>query len=148
MIYSMLKSFKDYFKKVLYINKFRSFMYGKYGTDQLSIALMILSLILSLLLRFSLLGWLSILAYIPLGIAVFRTFSTHLEKRYQENQLFLKYWQKCSYWLSEKNQNFKDHQTYKYFKCPSCKQKLRAPRGKGKIQITCQRCKKQFFKKV
>ena len=37
---------------------------------------------------------------------------------------------------------------YAIFKCPNCKQKLRAPRGRGKIQVTCSKCRTQFIKKV
>ena len=41
-----------------------------------------------------------------------------------------------------------DMQNYVYFRCPSCSQKLRAPRGKGRIKIRCSRCGEQFNKKV
>lgn len=39
-------------------------------------------------------------------------------------------------------------ETYRYFKCPECKQKMRAPKGRGKIKVTCKNCHKQFIKKV
>ena len=38
--------------------------------------------------------------------------------------------------------------TYRYFKCPECKQKMRAPKGRGKIKVTCKHCHTQFVKKV
>ena len=31
--------------------------------------------------------------------------------------------------------------------CPTCRQKLRVPRGRGRIQISCPRCGTQFIKK-
>ena len=34
------------------------------------------------------------------------------------------------------------------FVCPTCKQKLRVPRGKGKISITCPKCATSFIKKT
>ena len=43
---------------------------------------------------------------------------------------------------------FKERNTYKYFRCPQCKQKLRAPRGRGKIQVTCQKCHHVFQTKT
>lgn len=36
---------------------------------------------------------------------------------------------------------------YKITKCPSCKQKLRVPRGKGKIVVTCRKCATKFDSK-
>ncbi len=35
---------------------------------------------------------------------------------------------------------------YKVFKCPNCKQKVRVPKGHGKIEITCPRCRANFIK--
>lgn len=37
---------------------------------------------------------------------------------------------------------------YKYFKCPKCKKEYRAPKGKGKIRVTCRECGEQFDKNV
>ena len=34
-----------------------------------------------------------------------------------------------------------------YFKCPSCGQQLRVPRGKGKITVTCRGCGASFEEK-
>lgn len=33
---------------------------------------------------------------------------------------------------------------YKIFKCPSCSQKLRVPRGRGNIIVKCKRCGIEF----
>ncbi len=37
---------------------------------------------------------------------------------------------------------------YKIYKCPKCRQKLRVPRGKGKIRISCRRCQYEFIRKT
>lgn len=124
------------------------FMYGRYGADQLTFALIILYLILSLTLtlipvplsgcwRISL--WCLLFTGCCLGIS---------RSSQAENWAFLRVWNPVKNWFKSANQNFKAHQEYKYFKCPNCKQKLRAPRGRGKIQVTCQRCRHQFIKKV
>ena len=34
---------------------------------------------------------------------------------------------------------------YQYFFCSKCRQKLRVPKGKGKIEITCPVCRNQFI---
>ena len=33
---------------------------------------------------------------------------------------------------------------YKYFLCPQCTQRLRVPRGKGRLRVTCTRCGNKF----
>jgi DNA-directed RNA polymerase subunit RPC12/RpoP len=47
----------------------------------------------------------------------------------------------------EAQDKWKEQQEYRYFVCPQCEQKLRVPKGKGKIKITCTRCKHQFIVK-
>ncbi len=37
---------------------------------------------------------------------------------------------------------------YCYFRCPDCRQRMRAPKGKGRIRVTCSHCGKQFERKV
>ena len=41
-----------------------------------------------------------------------------------------------------------ERRKYKVFICPTCKQKLRVPRGKGKISISCPKCGTSFIKKT
>ena len=45
------------------------------------------------------------------------------------------------------NQKIQYKKQYKILKCPKCKQKLRVPRGKGKITVTCKRCSHEFHAK-
>ena len=33
---------------------------------------------------------------------------------------------------------------YKHVRCTSCKQKMRVPRGKGKLRVTCPKCRTKF----
>ncbi|MCR5726512.1 MAG: hypothetical protein K6G24_03500 [Lachnospiraceae bacterium] len=40
-----------------------------------------------------------------------------------------------------------DKVTYRIFDCPMCSQKLRVPKGKGKIEITCRRCGHVFIRR-
>ncbi len=41
-----------------------------------------------------------------------------------------------------------DKRYYKYFNCPNCNQKVRVPKGKGKIEITCPKCHTSFIRKT
>ena len=116
------------------------FMAGRYGTDKLNLAILttgIVVSILSLFIRLPLVNLLLMLAsYVLLGIAIFRTFSRNTYGRYQENRRFLLLIQKS-----------KDKQ-HRYFSCPRCRQQVRVPRGKGKISISCPKCKEKFIKKT
>jgi predicted phosphohydrolase len=47
-------------------------------------------------------------------------------------------------WLLEQLKD-RDH---RYFDCPRCRQRVRVPRGKGKISISCPKCHEKFVKKT
>ena len=55
------------------------------------------------------------------------------------------------YSVMEKFRKFKfrirEKKEYHIYKCPSCGQKIRIPRGKGKISIHCPKCNTDFVKK-
>lgn len=116
------------------------FMSGRYGTDKLNSVLLWTGLVLCLLSMFMPVGWanlaLSLLAQVFMVVAVLRCFSRNTYKRYQENRRFLFLLQKL-----------KDRE-HKYFSCPKCRQSVRVPRGKGKISITCPKCREKFVKKT
>ena len=57
-------------------------------------------------------------------------------------------WEPVKKWFRFQKQKFDQRGTYKYFKCPNCKQQLRAPRGRGKIEVTCQKCHTVFRTKT
>lgn len=128
------------------MNWLKKFMYGRYGGDQLSRALLILSFILIMILGFlpkSLTG-LMFIGYIPTFLGIFRIFSRNIYKRQQENYKYLKIKNAVVAEFKQKLNRLKDSKKYKYFTCPDCKQKLRVPRGHGKISVTCPKCKKSF----
>lgn len=115
----------------------RRFMAGRYGgADQLNMTVLVICLILSVAGSLCRLPWLTLLAYIPTGWALFRCFSKNPYKRYEENRRFMQFWDRL-----------KDRQ-HRYYKCPKCRQQVRVPRGKGKISITCPKCQEKFIKKT
>ncbi len=116
--------------------KFRHFMYGRYGNDTLNTVLLILGLVLAIASNFVQLYYFGVLSYIPLFWAIFRMYSRNISRRRQENQKFLQLFNRL-----------KDR-THRYFACPKCRQKVRVPKGKGKISITCPKCHEKFTKKT
>lgn len=126
------------------MNWFRRVMIGRYGGDQLSIALIILSVLITWigqLTRIQILIW---IGNIPLWTSIFRTLSRNIPMRSMENQKFnmimspvYSRFRKIQYYV-------KESETHRRFRCPNCGVKLWVPRGKGKIIVTCPKCKTEF----
>lgn len=116
------------------------FMMGRYGTDKLNMAILgagITCTFLSMLLPMAGLKLLlTTVSYIFMFLAIFRCLSRNVYKRYEENRKFLLLLQK-----------FKD-KDHRYYNCPRCHQQVRVPKGKGKISITCPKCREKFIKKT
>lgn len=94
-------------------------------------------------------GWdaLYILSFALAILSIFRIFSKNVSKRYEENQKFLQMTAPVRSFFSAKTAGLLDLRTHRHFRCPQCKQKIRVPRGKGNIQITCPKCRHEFVKK-
>ena len=112
------------------------FMYGRNGRDQLSWALILAGILLCVISSLTDIGILYAVGYIPLVFAIYRMYSRNLEKRHQENTRFLNFFTRI-----------KDRQN-RYFSCPDCRQMVRVPRGKGRINIRCPKCGRQFIRKT
>ena len=118
----------------------RTFMVGRYGTDKLNMVILGAGLVLVLVYSFmpnalvQLVLWL--LSYVLMFWAIFRMMSRNVYKRYQENRKFLQFFDRI-----------KDRQ-HRYYDCPKCRQTVRVPRGKGKISITCPKCREKFIRKT
>ena len=115
------------------------FMQGRYGMDRLSSVMLWISVALAVISMFlpGPVGLiLTLLSYVLMGFAVFRALSRNTYKRYRENRRFLAFWGRL-----------KDRE-HRYYQCPKCRQSVRVPKGKGKIAITCPKCKEKFIKKT
>lgn len=127
--------------------RFMQGRYGAYGPDLLNRFLLISAVVLLVVSMFTgwdILYWISLAA---LGYSYFRMFSKNYSKRYAENQEFSKKTYKIrTFWASQKNL-MRQRKTHHIYKCPDCKQKIRIPRGKGKIAVRCPKCGKEFIKR-
>ena len=118
-------------------------MQGRYGADQLNMFLSYLNLILIVVAIFTRLQWIFSLVLVLIIFQNFRMFSRNISKRYEENQKFLKLTAPIRRFFTRTKRNAKD-KDYKYIKCEKCKQELRVPTKKGKIKVTCKKCKHIF----
>ena len=120
--------------------KIARFMQGRYGVDELGRFMTGASLVILILELFT--GWyfLTLVFWAIFIIVYYRIFSRDYGKRQQENQKFLN----ARYRLNAKWYHVKNYHIYK---CPNCKQKIRIPRGKGKIMVRCPKCNTEFQKR-
>ncbi len=124
--------------------RFNQFMRGRYGHDQLNTVILIFYLLFLLVgnfvrsdqatLLFSLLSLMAMLLFL------FRYFSKNIHQRFKENEQFIKIRDQLMTKTTKPP-------TSKIFKCPNCSQKVRVPRGRGKIEITCPKCGHHFDKR-
>ena len=123
-----------------FVNSIQRMMMGRYGHDRLNVALLVVGLIMtvvSMFVRVKLVVLVTtLLSYVFLILALIRCFSRNTYKRYNENRRFLL--------LVDR---IKDRSN-RYYSCPKCRQTVRVPRGKGKIAITCPKCREKFIKKT
>ena len=126
--------------------RMQRFMYGRYGNDDLGRFLNIVVLVM-LVLSMLLLPQLSSVAIALMVIGYFRIFSRNTYKRSQENAVYLRLAGKVKAPFLSQIQRFKQRKTHRYYHCPSCRQTLRVPKGKGKLSITCPKCKTTFEKR-
>ena len=127
--------------------KLRRFMIGRYGTDGLNQFLSIASLVLlliSLLTRISLFTWAGV---VLLVLCYYRSLSRNISKRTEENYKYYTIKDRVDRKFQDLKDQWANRKVYHYYRCPKCRQKLRVPRGRGRIQISCPRCGTQFIKK-
>lgn len=118
----------------------RRFMEGRYGNDRLNMVALCVGVVAALVYPLIPVAWVKValwaLSYVLMFWVIFRMLSRNTYKRYQENRKFLQLWDRI-----------RDRQ-HRYYDCPKCRQTVRVPRGKGKIAITCPKCKEKFVRKT
>lgn len=122
------------------VSGMRRFMMGRYGSDKLNTALLMTGVVICLIsaiVPFAIVKLIAMaLCYGLMFWAISRMLSRNTYKRYQENRKYLQFIERI-----------KDRQ-HRYYDCPRCRQQVRVPRGKGKISITCPKCKEKFIRKT
>lgn len=129
-------------------DKMARFMYGRYGMDQLSRNLSLICLVLFIVTMFVRNNVIYMIALVGIVYTYFRVFSRNISRRSEENEKYLKFHYKVVGKLNKIKFRITDSKTHRIFRCPSCSQKIRVPRGKGKISIKCPKCRIEFIKKT
>lgn len=133
-------------------DKFYRFMQGRYGVDQFAKFTMGVALVSIVLAIFVNTGssagtFLDTLGLVAIVYTYFRIFSRNISKRAQENQKYLSATAKIRQRLNKEKNLMRQRKDYHIYTCPACGQKVRIPRGKGKIEISCPKCHSKFVKR-
>lgn len=137
------------------MNKLREmlakFMYGRYGTDRLNMFLLIVLIVCAGLNLFVRNGYFSIVMSswetLLIVLIYYRMFSRNIQKRYAENQKYLSLENKVKRFFGRTKYIQEQRKDFHIYTCPQCRQKIRIPKGKGKISIRCPKCGAEFVKK-
>ena len=135
---------------------FQRFFQGRYGVDKMSLALLwggigcsvVTWFLTKFPLPFSIFRFLSFGCYI---YGLFRMLSRNYAARQRELAAYLRlenrfkgFWRRIRYGSKNIVNLNAERRKYKYLVCPQCRQKLRVPRGKGKLRVTCAKCGCKF----
>lgn len=127
-------------------------MIGRNGPDHLNRFLSVVFLILSLGSMFVRNARISSALYLlSMGLFVyvfFRMMSRNIYRRQQENGAYLRERYKVTSAWNGMRDRWSQRKDYRFYKCPSCRTRLRVPRGKGKLNIVCRKCGTSFQRKT
>ena len=121
------------------------FMIGRNGRDELQVAVVYAALFFGVFA-----SWFDKLFPFPifkticwLGIfySFYRFCSKDVNRRREENRKFLQELEFLKLRISMRK-------THKIYRCKGCGRKIRVPKGKGKIEITCPLCGNKFIRRT
>lgn len=127
--------------------KLARMMYGRYGVDALSKGILYVSIAFLVINMFFHSVIINSVSMALLFICYFRMFSRNFGKRQSENTKYLGYCNRVKHSISKIKFHVKESKNHHIYRCPNCKQKIRIPRGKGKISIRCPKCQTEFIKR-
>ena len=127
-------------------------MQGRYGSDELNITLLVLSVIITIVSRF-IFNFpariiMSVVSTGLLALVIFRFLSTNIYKRSAENRKFKPVFTSVTGWFKLTYKKLRDGRTHRYYKCPECKAQLRVKNVKGTHTIRCPKCGNKFEKTI
>lgn len=125
--------------------KIQCFMRGRHGQDRLSFHLYVAAIILIVVSAFLPYRILPALALLCMVLSIARSLSKSHIKRNKENDAYEKLLSKPVSFVNRKKRQWSERKTHKFFRC-KCGTTLRVPKGKGKIEITCPKCRESMIR--
>lgn len=127
-----MRRIRDYFSRM---------MWGRNGVDDLGNTILVGTVIVYLLYMFTGNSVLYLAAAVGMLYSIFRIFSTNTDDRSLENRKFLS-------WCQVIKLNFTLRKTHRVFLCKTCGKKIKVPKGKGRIEITCPACGNKMIRRT
>lgn len=121
-------------------------MYGRYGVDSFSKCLLGIGIAAAVVTWFVDSPVFVLISWTCLLYTYFRIFSKNIYKRSAENRAYLNKTYRLRCFFARQKNMLAQRKTHHIYKCPSCRQKIRIPRGKGRIEIRCPKCSATFIK--
>jgi DNA-directed RNA polymerase subunit RPC12/RpoP len=122
-------------------------MAGRHGVDELARFQSILVLVLFVFSMITRWGLFSLLGLAVICHMYFRVFSRNHARRYEENRKYLDFrYRRIVSWNKWKKRIVQSRD-FRFYKCPTCRQQVRVPKGHGRIEITCPKCREHFVRK-
>ena len=131
-------------------DKLIRFMYGRYGNDRLNQVLLGMFLVIMVLDLFvghrGISRFFNTWELLLLICIYYRMFSRQIGKRQAELGKYMVLENKVRRFIGGKKYMMDQRKEFHIYNCPNCKQKIRIPRGKGRISIRCPKCGTEFEK--
>lgn len=127
-------------------DKLIRFMYGRYGVDALGKCMLGLGLTCAVMTWFTDTALFPLLSWVFIIWTYFRMFSKNIYKRSAENRMYLEKTYRLRCFFARQKNMLVQRKTHHIYTCPTCKQKIRIPRGKGRIEVRCPKCSATFIK--
>lgn len=121
-------------------------MAGRNGMDELSRDLYTLGLLLLFLGVILKKGLLYAAALVVIWVSILRILSINIIRRQAENMKYTERKRKVLAKLRLSGRHLRERKDHRFYTCPSCGQKVRVPKNRGRIEIRCPKCGNTFIK--
>lgn len=132
--------------------RFRQWMQGRYGYDEFSRFLMIVAIVFFVISIFGRLWTPLLFFYIPgiliFAYTIFRALSKNAYARSKERDFYVKLKNRFLGFFKLQKKRWDGRKTSRFYRCPQCRTIIRVPKGRGKIEITCTKCRTKFIKRT
>jgi len=130
------------------IDRYKHFLYGRYGQDGLNRFISCLAIALCIISFIVRSTYLTVAILILFALSLYRSFSKKFARRRQENQLYEKAAKPVKRYVKYWFIRIKTHKTHRVYTCRKCHSILRVPKSapRDRIEIKCPKCGDKYLR--